>query len=524
MNAHAQSPNQAAAFETASQMLHRLAKGEVTSAELVEQHIARIEAVNPALNAIVVKRYDAARKEAADIDRRRKSGETMPPLAGLPVTIKESFDFQGLPSTYGVQSRANAIAASDDPYVAALRKAGAVALGKTNVPQLLIFIESDNPVYGRTNNPWNAERTCGGSSGGEAAIIAAGGSPLGLGNDIGGSCRYPANFCGIVGIKPTKGRNPDAGMDGVSRGEQTIVSQVGILARTVEDVALGLRVIDRAIKAPLVPAPPLADFRAIDPHALKVGFYTDDGVMLSSPAIRRAVREASQHLAGAGAEVVEWTPPSPEKALHLLFALLSADGGKDFRHLLRGGAVHSSIKPLLFLAGRSRATLSLMRAVLKLAGQPTLAEATKSFGHTDAASYWALTDELIAYRRAFGEAMDKAGIDLILGPTCAIPAFAHGATKDLALAGANAAMHNVTGYPAGSVPVTRIRKGEEGPRPDSRDLVEKAARKCELGSAGLPVGVQVAGRPWREDQVFAAMNVIEQAAPQSADFPHRPPV
>lgn len=504
-------------------MLQRLAKGEVTSIDLVEQHIARIEAVNPALNAMVVKRYDSARKEAADIDRRRKAGEKLPPLAGLPVTIKESIDFKGYPSTYGVQSRANAIAAADDPYVAALRNAGAIALGKTNVPQLLIFIETDNPVYGRTNNPWNPGRTCGGSSGGEAAIIAAGGSPLGLGNDIGGSCRYPANFCGIVGIKPTKGRNPDAGMDGVSRGEQTIVSQVGILARTVEDAALGLSVIDRAIRTPLIPAPPLPDFRTVDPAKLKIGFYTDDGVMTSSPGIRRAVREAAQHLASAGSEIVEWTPPSPEKAHHLLFALLSADGGMDFKQLLRGGAVHPSIKPLLMLAGRSRASLSVLHTVLNLAGQPSLAKATKSFGHTSAAAYWALVDELGAYRRAFEEAIDKAGIDLILGPTCAIPAFVHGATKDLALAGANAILHNVTGYPAGSVPVTRIRPDEEGARPDTRDIVEKAARSCELGSAGLPVGVQVAGRSWREDQVFAAMHVIEQAARRSAEYPHRPP-
>ena len=158
---------------------------------------------------VVVKRYDAARSEAREIDRRRLAGEVLPPLAGVPVTIKDCIDVAGLPSTFGLPSRANSIAAADEMHVERLRQAGAVVLGKTNVAQLLIYAESDNPLYGRTVNPWNPERTCGGSSGGEGAIIAAGGAPMGLGTDIGGSVRYPATFCGVAGLKPTAGRCPD---------------------------------------------------------------------------------------------------------------------------------------------------------------------------------------------------------------------------------------------------------------------------------------------------------------------------
>ena len=181
----------------------RFASGEVTALEIVDAHVARIEAVNEPLNAVVVKRYDAAREEARALDARRASGEAYGPLAGVPVTIKESIDVAGTPTTFGITSRAGDVASVDDPYVARLRAADAIVLGKTNVPQLLIFTETDNPLHGRGNNPWNLERSPGGSSGGQGAIVAAGGSPWGLGSDIGGSIRVPANSCGIAGIMPT---------------------------------------------------------------------------------------------------------------------------------------------------------------------------------------------------------------------------------------------------------------------------------------------------------------------------------
>jgi fatty acid amide hydrolase len=187
---------------SAGKLAALIARGEVSAVEAVEAHIQRIEQVNPKLNAVVVKRYDAARAEAHQADERRARGEPSLPLQGVPITIKEALDLEGTPSTFGSPSRANVLATQDDTYVARLRQAGAIILGKTNVAQILFYYESDNPLYGRTNNPWNLERTPGGSSGGEAAIIASGGAPLGLGTDIGGSLRVPATLCGIASIKP----------------------------------------------------------------------------------------------------------------------------------------------------------------------------------------------------------------------------------------------------------------------------------------------------------------------------------
>ncbi|MBF6591940.1 MAG: amidase, partial [Ktedonobacterales bacterium] len=212
---------------SARELAGRIARGEVTAVEAVEAHIARIEQVNPAINAVVVMRYERARAEARAADQARARDEALGPLHGVPITIKESLDLTGTPATFGIPTRARVLATADDLYVARMRAAGAIILGKTNVAQLLLYIESDNPVYGRTNNPWNAARAVGGSSGGQAALLAAGGSPLGLGTDIGGSLRYPATFCGIASIKPTAGRTPDQGRFSAHLGQRAIVSQVG---------------------------------------------------------------------------------------------------------------------------------------------------------------------------------------------------------------------------------------------------------------------------------------------------------
>ena len=502
----------------AGELAALIAAGAISSLDAVEAHIARIEAVNERLNAVVVKRYDEARAEARAADRARAAGDRLGPLHGVPVTLKETFGLAGTPATFGLAARAAHRASADDPYVARLRAAGAIVLGKTNVAQLLMSLESYNPVYGRTNNPHDPDRSAGGSSGGEAAIIAAGGSPLGLGTDIGGSSRIPAAFCGIVGFKPTEGRTPDPGRGSVPFGQRAIVSQIGVLARSVDDAALGLSVIAAPPVDPLAPPVPLGDHRAVDVRTLRVAVYEDDGVFLSSPAVRRAVREAAQRLASAGARVVAWTPPDLRIANELFFGLLAADRGRGFRALLRGEKVDPSLAPMLMIAKQPRLAVEAFRALFRVLGQRRTAELVSNYGYGDTHHYWPLVETQLDYRRRFLEALDRGDgepFDVVLGPPCALPAFTHGAARDLAVPGTYSTLPNVLGFPAGVVPVTTVRADEEAARPASRDAVDAAAAKVDRGSAGLPAGAQVMARPWRDDVALAAMRAIE-GTPASA--------
>jgi fatty acid amide hydrolase len=510
---------------SASEQARLIRNGELSSLEAVNAHIDRIEAVNPALNAVVVKRYETARAEAIEADRRRANGAPMGDLHGVPITIKECLDLAGTPSTFGLPSRAKVILEHDDVYVARMRAAGAIVVGKTNVAQLLMFLESDNPVYGRTANPWDLSRTCGGSSGGEGAIIAAGGSPLGLGTDIGGSVRTPAAFCGIASIKPTAGRLPDQGRYSSPFGQRAILSQVGVMARDVADVRLGLEIANGGANPAVEPPMPLRDAGEVDISRLRVAVYVDDGILPVAPAVRRAVREAAAILSGAGAKVCGWQPPSLSDAYQLSMGILSADRGAGMRRTLGRSARDPRIAALMMIAARSRPTVGILGGLLRMLGQHGMADGIKAFGHGDTWHYWQLVEAQLDYQQRFKAALDGADggpFDLILCPASSLPAWKHGAARELNLGGAYTILYNLLGYPAGVVPVTRVRADEESERETSRDVIERAARAVESGSAGLPVGVQVVARPWREHVALAAMQEIQNAARKRGDFPFTP--
>ena len=503
---------------SASELAGAIARGEVAALAAVEAHIARIAEVDAKLHAMVWTRYDEARAEARELDRRRAAGEALGPLGGVPLTIKESLDLAGSPSTYGLSSRAKVLAERDDRHVARLKRAGAIILGKTNVAQLLFFVETDNPLYGRTDNPYDAERSPGGSSGGQAAIIATGGSALGLGSDIAGSLRIPAAFCGIASLKPTAGRTPDEGRLSAPLGQRAIVSQVGVLARSVADVALGLEVINGGRNpgddGRLEPGMPLGDPATVDVAGLRVAYYSDDGTFAVSPAVARAVKKAVEILRARGATVTAWTPPEVGHALDLAFGLLSADGGVGLVRNLGRDPRDPRIAKMLQAATASRSMLSLLRPLLRLSGRNKLAAITRNYGRRDADHYFGLVEAQRAYQARFAAALDGLDggpADLVLCPAFALPAVRHGATEELLLGGAYTILWNLLGYPAGVVPVTRVQSGEESARPASREKMEQVAAETERGSAGLPIAVQVVARPWREHVALAAMAAIEKA-------------
>ena len=246
---------------SATELRMALDRGECSSLEIVEALIARRQQVDPLVRAFVSPLDAEARDSAKRADRERKSGIAVGLLHGLPITIKENIDMQGMDSTMGLRHRQNKPAAADAVTVRVLRDQGAIPLGKTNVPQLLLAQESENVIWGITHNPWNLGRSPGGSSGGEAAAIASGQSPWGIGTDIGGSIRIPCHFCGIAGLKPTVDRWSNRGSATGVLGQELVRAQMGPMARRVEDLALLMRAVDPALSARRVrPRPQAADW------------------------------------------------------------------------------------------------------------------------------------------------------------------------------------------------------------------------------------------------------------------------
>jgi len=401
-----------------------------------------------------------------------------------------------------------------------------VILGKTNVPELMLMHETDNPLYGRTNNPWDPARSPGGSSGGEAAIVAAGGSALGLGNDLGGSIRQPAHSCGVCGFKPSTGRLTTRGVLSNFNGMETVVGQPGPIARHVRDLDLCMQTLVGPGGDPQdANVVPLAwpDPQRVDIAGLRVAMWTDDGFFSPAPAVRRAVLEAADALRAAGAQVESFAPPDIHEAMQLYFSLLSADGGATARRLLEHDPVNPEVRYLVNLARLPRRLRPTLGWLLERVGQRHAAELLRHTAPASASQYWQATHRRRQYVLRFFEALDAGRFDAMLCPVHALPALTHGSFTHLLAAGSYSMLTNLLGVPTGTVPITRVRPGEESDRRASGDRVERAALAVEADSAGLPIGVQVASRMWREDVALALMQMLETHFRTRPGYPHAPP-
>jgi fatty acid amide hydrolase len=501
---------------SAAEIARRIAARDISSAEVTRAFIARIEAVNPRLNAVVVPRFQEAEAEAREADERQARGEALGSLHGVPITVKECFHLTGTPSCIGLDSPdRRAPLKHDGILVRRLRQAGAIVLGKTNIPQLMIWHEADNPVYGRTNNPWNLERTCGGSTGGEASIIAARGSPLGLGNDLGGSIRVPCHFCGIHGFKPTSYRLPRSGSMRTLRGFEAIVTQPGPMARHVEDLFLGLGVLadasDGEVAGDVAPGK-IGDPKAVKFAGLRIAMWTSDGLLTPSPAIQRAVRAAADALRERGAIVDELSPAEVEEALHVqdvfdtYCGLLTADGGMGARRLTRGSQLDWRVVRMRWLAGLGPTMRTVAVRALRMHGQQWMSRVVHHAGPRSTDAFWTLIDQKNEIVAAALRWMRQKKYSAILCPPFAVPAPQHSRVFDMLAAASYAFVFNLLGWPAGVVSTTR-------------DAAQRQARQTDRGSAGMPVGVQVAGLPWSEDVVLALMGAVEASSRGNADYP-----
>jgi fatty acid amide hydrolase len=331
----------AEAAVTAVSIARAVASGTCPAADPLAEHVARHRATHASLNALVQPRHAAAQVEADRLAAAGLEAGTLP-LAGVPVSVKECFGVSGLVTTLGIPARRHAVDSADAPIVARLRQAGALVVGKANVPQAMYLHETDNPVWGRTNHPGNPARSPGGSSGGDAALVAAGVVPLAVGTDLAGSIRQPAHACGILGLLPRTVTLGDGGAFDTVPSLVAVRPRAGFLARTVDDLALALETLAGGPSPAGVP-----DGR---PAALRVGTWDDTGPLAASPAVRRAVAEAEATLVRAEAMVERLDGALAEEAAWLLLGLLSADGGADIRRLFAGTRPMPQVRRLLRLA------------------------------------------------------------------------------------------------------------------------------------------------------------------------------
>lgn len=310
----------------AAELAAAIAANEVCSLEVVEAHLDRIEEVNPKLNAVVRVLADDARAAAAEADRMVEAGVELGPLHGVPMTVKENIDMAGLPTTNAVVAMAEAISPIDAPVVERMRAAGAIPIGRTNLPDMGLRVTTESSLHGITRNPHHPDRTVGGSSGGEGAALASGMSPIGLGNDIGGSLRNPAHACGISSIRPTGGLVPMA--NAVPPEDQPLSSQLmlteGVMARSVRDVALGFDIVRGSHPRDPVSYDAVLP-RWADGERVKVAVMAEPPGSATHPEVAAGVRRVADALDSLGHEVVEATPPDFAAVCDLWMAVLNAD-------------------------------------------------------------------------------------------------------------------------------------------------------------------------------------------------------
>jgi Asp-tRNA(Asn)/Glu-tRNA(Gln) amidotransferase A subunit family amidase len=454
-------------FGTIAEIVAGIRAKKCSPVEVVDAHLERVAALQPKLNAFVHLDADGARRQARAAEAAVMRGERVGPLHGVPLTIKSCIDAAGWPTPAGSLLRKEYVAQADAPLVARLRAAGAIILGNTNTPEYLMAYETDNSLSGKTSNPWNLSRSAGGSSGGEAAAIASGCSAGGVGSDGGGSIRVPAHFCGICGLKPTPGRIPATGHFPEGGGAFGWIGVVGPMARTVA----GLRALFEVMGGPdagdALSAPvPVRTISEKDVRGSRVGILESDALGKATAETTAAVERAAKLLSEQGFVVETKRLSGLDRAIELWWYFF----GPVIADQIRQGAVgqEEELSPML------REYIALATAEMKLPYDGFL----KACGERDS-----LRGEILRQ-------MDE--VTILLSPVSSGPAFRHGEGNWRSGAKENyrdtmrySQWLNLAGFPGVAVPVGMSREG-------------------------LPIGVQVIGRPYEEELVLAVAEAIER--------------
>nr|GAT55492.1 amidase [Mycena chlorophos] len=509
---------------TTSQIVANIDSGKWTASQVVAAFISQAIVAQKQTNCLTEILFQDALEQAQLLDAEFAATKQLRgPLHGVPVSIKDQFHIAGYDSSIGNSDRLNKPASQDADLVALLKAAGAVIIVKTNVPQTMFSFECCNPIWGRTTNPYNSNYTCGGSSGGEAALLALDGSALGVGSDIGGSLRYPAAFCGIYALKPGPSRISYAGAAVTVPGYNGVASVAGPMARTIDDLEtfcrLTLGVPGRSLDlAPLLYREPKM------PSRLRFGYYTD-AYYKGSPAVKRAVMETVVALRAQGHECVEIEVPTPSEAFDVYVAISSADG---YRTLLEGGVGNDPLDSSLLVIANGPNFPRFLRNFVAWAmgfffGDTRLTSAIYSAGTKPVAELWKWLDRRDKYNTKFyAEVWDKHQLDGIIAPVQPMPQIVNDTFRKLFSLASGSTLYNVVNSPAGCVPVTKVDAAkdaltEEWTKAPTTSLVQRSLYQGRspmydpVKMAGMPISIQVVGKKWEEEKVLAMMRVVDEA-------------
>ncbi|KAG6854260.1 hypothetical protein C0991_008953 [Blastosporella zonata] len=462
--------------------------------------------------------FDWAREQAKDLDSEFAStGKLRGPLHGVPASFKDQFDIIGYDSTIGFTQWADQPATANADLVAQFLEAGAVLFVKTNVPQTMFAFECSNPLWGRTTNPHSDKYTCGGSSGGEGALLAMDGSAVGIGSDIGGSLRIPAAYCGIYSLKPSTGRISFAGTRDPVEGFEGIKTVIGPMARSIDDLQLVSRVIfgAQSNEQSIAPIP----YREVQlPAKLRFGYYTSDEYAKAAPACQRAVLETVEALRKKGHDCIEFNVPGDlrmcslntvSEAFNIFVGLTAADGYKQLISHLGPDPKETS----LWLATSGPKLPSFLRTLA--------AWGVETF----------LGDKIFANIIRAARVWNQYGFDGIIAPVQALPQLPHGGCDNFSALAAATILYNVLDHPAGCLPLTHVDPSKDQITPEWIAGAGHGSTYLENGiyhgktplydpvqSAGMPVGIQVVGKKWEEEKVLAMMHVIDSALGKDRGF------
>ena len=446
-------------FWSLGELSRAIKQRQLSVTEIIQEHHTHIDEFNIKINAVVCRCVERALREAKEADYRIFRG-TQRLLEGIPFTIKDSLDTEGLISTAGTTGRTNFIPEDDATVVSRLRANGAILLGKTNTPELTMGGDTDNEIYGRTNNPYELDLSPGGSSGGSAAAVSAGFSSFDLGSDTGGSIREPAHYCGIVGHKPTAGRVPRTGhIIPPGMGAVDSLTQIGPLTRYTSDLFPLLTTIEGPdwIDPSLIPSP-MGNPTDVDVKQLRIAAYANNGVVILEPEIEHCVEQVITTLQRERFDITRTRPKHLTDAAKAVSDLRSADGGAMTRRILE-------------MAGTQHAGAHMSQAIKGNGSALNPESYSKMLQAVDT-----IKSQLLLFLKDY---------DAIVSPVSFSPARKHGdSLTDTFELWSYCTIHNLTGWPS-----TVVRVG--------------------TSTNGLPMGIQVTARPWRDDVAIALASKIE---------------